>query len=98
MISLINLNFGTINANDIRYKEDIVRSLTKSPGTEGISLLPKDIVISHIVISRVYCMGRHLGDLDGVLDDGSNVVQACSVDTRERGRKESEEIPMAFGA
>jgi hypothetical protein len=45
-----------VNTNDIRFKEDIVRSLIKTPRTEGISLRPKDIVVNRIVISRFYCI------------------------------------------
>jgi hypothetical protein len=51
MISSINPYFGTENANDNRYKEDIVNILQKNNGTEEISLICKDIAIS-----RFYCM------------------------------------------
>jgi hypothetical protein len=48
--------FGTAEPNDIRYKGDIVKHYIKIARTEGISLLPQDIVITKIVISRFYCI------------------------------------------
>jgi predicted nucleic acid-binding Zn ribbon protein len=51
---LINLYFRTINTNDIRYKEDIIRRLIKTLRTKGISLLPKDIIILYIIILSFY--------------------------------------------
>jgi hypothetical protein len=55
-ISSLNPYFGTENANDNRYKEDIVNLLQKNKGAERISLTCKDIAISGIVISRFCCI------------------------------------------
>lgn len=57
-ISLINKKNGTVEPNDIRYKEDIVILSTKNVRANKISVLCKNIVIAQIVISRFHCIDK----------------------------------------
>ena len=49
------INNGTIELNDIRYKEDIVIPSIKNVGANKISILGKDIIITQIVIASFCC-------------------------------------------
>ena len=51
--------FGTRNPYDNRYGANIVRSGPKNSGDSEVIVITENIVVSGIVISKLYCTENH---------------------------------------